>query len=241
MKGARWESIRARIAGSVIAALLWRYACHAVMVALALWNEARPAPALHDLVLDIVPHVQWIAAHNYQLWLAAYAPLAIALWRRDRDIFVRFLWVGGVLSLLRGLCIPLTGLGPTWGPDLNAGLPVSTLFAAWLAIVNPVSALLTDAPHAYLTKDLFFSGHASSTFLLWLYCRKDRVLGPLALAAHALVVAIVFLAHLHYTIDVVGAWAITYCIYMLFEAGHGPSHASHAPQGPGPGSSGSPK
>jgi hypothetical protein len=212
----RTPGVRARIAGSVVTALAFRYACHAVMVALALVNEARPAPALRDMVLDAIPRVQWIAVHNYQLWLAAYAPVALALWRRDRDAFVRFLWVGGLLSLLRGLTIPLTGLGPTWGPDVNAGLPAATLLDAWVAIVNPVSALLTDAPHAYLTKDLFFSGHVSSTFLLWLYCRKDRVLGPVALAAHAFVVAVVFLAHLHYTIDVIGAWAITWCVHAAF-------------------------
>ena len=33
---------------------------------------------------------------------------------------------------------------------------------------------------------------------------------------HVVVVASLFLAHLHYSIDVVGAWAITFAVYALY-------------------------
>ena len=36
----------------------------------------------------------------------------------------------------------------------------------------------------------------------------------IALAGHIFVVSTVFLSHLHYTIDVIGAWAITYCVFV---------------------------
>lgn len=183
------------------------------MLGLALWNEARPAPTLPDWVLARVPRVEWIAHHNYHLWLLAYVPPALWLLRRNRARFLEFLWWGGWLSLLRGLCICATGLGPVDGVDVNAGLDAATRWQAWLTIVNPLGALTTDAPHVYLTKDLFFSGHTASTFLLWLYCRGERHLGPAALAAHLLTVGVVFTAHLHYTIDVLGAWAITYALF----------------------------
>ena len=209
--------MRFRWRESLAVALVWRYSAHAAMVALALWNERRPAPALPDLVLSLVPRVDWIERHNYQVWLLVHLPIAVALLVRDRAAGVRFLWVGGWLSLLRGLTIPLTGLGPIDGADVNAGASAATLWHAWLAIVNPVSALTTDAAQVGLTKDLFFSGHVASTFLLWLYCRGRRVLAPLALAGHLLVTASVFLGHLHYTIDVVGAWAITYSLYVWAE------------------------
>ena len=124
---------------SFAVALAWRYAAHAAMVALALWNERRPAPPLPDLVLGWVPRVDWIERHNFQLWLLAYVPVAVALLVRDRAAGVRMLWVGGWLSLLRGVTIPLTGLGPIDAPDVNAGASFETLRAAWLAIVNPVS------------------------------------------------------------------------------------------------------
>lgn len=203
--------------GSVALAILWRYACHAAMLGLSLLTEGRPAPHLPDTVIDRVPRVAWIADHNWWLWVACYIPPALLLWRRDRTAFLRFLYIGGIVSLLRGLCVGLTGLGPPAGPDVNAGLGGQALFQAWLTLINPLSTLFGNAAGVYLTKDLFFSGHASSTFLLWLYCRGKGRLGPVTLAAHLVTVAVVLLAHLHYTIDIVGAWAITYSVYVLAE------------------------
>lgn len=200
-----------RLRDQIAVALAWRYGCHCLMLGLAVWNEARPAPRLPDLVIDAVPRVDLVAEHNYHLWLLAYVPVALWLWRRDRAAFVHFLYVGGLLSLLRGICIPLTGLGPVDGPDVNAGLDTSAQWAAWWALVNPLSA--SDAAQIHLTKDLFFSGHTATTALLWLYCRGRGALGWAALGGHVAVVAVVFLAHLHYTIDVVGAWALTFGLY----------------------------
>ena len=182
------------------------------MLALALVNEARPAPTLSDVLLDATPYVAWIAAHNYYLWLGAYFPLAAWLWRRDRAAFVHFLYVGAFISLLRGVCINLTALGPVDPPDLNAGLSFQAGLQAWLSLVNPIPAL-GGAANVHLTKDLFFSGHTATTFLVYLYCRGRGAMASVALVAHLFVVATVFLSRLHYSIDVVGAWCITWAVY----------------------------
>lgn len=210
---------------SIVIGIAWRYATHAVMVAAALWNEARPAPSLPDRLLDLVPRVDWIARANYWLWLAAWLPLAIALLIRRRTDGIRFLWLGGWLSLLRGACVVVTGLGPVGGGDPNAGRAPDELRAAFFAIIDPVRALFTDAPHVALTKDLFFSGHVASTFLLWLHCRGDRRLAPLALVAQLATTAVVLLAHLHYTIDVIGAYAIAFSLHVLSEGWPRPARA----------------
>jgi PAP2 superfamily C-terminal len=220
--------VRRRPWDSVALAIAWRYVCHAAMLGLSLLTEGRPAPSLPDLILDHIPRVAWIADWNYWIWVLCYIPVALWLWRRDRQAFLRFLYLGGIVSLARGLCIPLTGLGPAWGPDVNAGLDGKTLFHAWLQLINPVSALFGNAPQIYLTKDLFFSGHVSSTFLLWLYCRKKERLGTVAAIGHWIIVAVVLLSHLHYTIDVVGAWAITYSLYVV-----GERWSARAPHPPG--------
>jgi len=204
--------------GSIAVAVLWRYACHAAMLGLSLLTEGRPAPHLPDIILDRLPRIAWIADANWWLWVACYIPPALFLWRRDRSAFLRFLYIGGIVSVLRGLCVVLTGLGPADGPDVNAGIGSGALFQAWITLINPFSTLFGNAAHVYLTKDLFFSGHVSSTFLLWLYCRGKGWLGPVALAGHLLTVAVVLLAHLHYSIDVVGAWAITYSVYAVAES-----------------------
>ncbi len=186
------------------------------MLALTLTTEGRPGPTLPDTILGVVPRIDWVAEHNYTLWLLAYVPTALLLWRVDRRFFLRFLWIGGLLSLLRGVCVPLTGLGPVDGLDPNAGLDAAARLSAWWDLVNPLSAL-SGAAHIHLTKDLFFSGHTASTFLLYLYCRHRPVLGRVALAAHLFVVAVVLCAHLHYSIDIVGAWAMTFALYSVAE------------------------
>jgi predicted enzyme related to lactoylglutathione lyase len=114
--------------------------------------------------------------------------------------------------------VGLTGLGPPDGQDPNVWLHGGgALFRVWLVLVNPFSTLFGDAAKVYLTKDLFFSGHVSSTFLLWLYCRREgRGLARAAALGHWATVAVVLLSHLHYTIDVVGAWAITYSLFALW-------------------------
>ena len=208
---------------SIPAALAWRYACHAAMLGLSLLTEGRPAPSLPDLVLDRLPRIAWIDERNYWLWLILYVPPALVLWRRNRQAFLSFLYLGGIVSVVRGLCVGLTGLGPAYGPDINAGLHGAALFRAWLVLINPFSTLFGNAAHVYLTKDLFFSGHVSSTFLLWLYCRREgRGLRWWAAVSHWATVAIVLLAHLHYTIDVVGAWAITFSLFVLWNGDKGP-------------------
>jgi hypothetical protein len=211
------RELRHSVGDSIPVALAWRYGCHAAMLGLSLWNEGRPAPHLPDTLLDRLPRLAWVEHWNWWLWLAVYVPLALLLWRRDRGAFLRFLWVGGAVSLARGICVDLTGLGPVYGADVNVGLRAAALWQAWLRLVDPFATLFGDAAKVYLTKDLFFSGHASSTFLLWLYCRGRGRLGPLALAGHLLTVAVVLLGRIHYTIDVVGAWAITFSLYALAE------------------------
>lgn len=199
------------------AALTFRFACYAVMTALALWNEGRPAPSLPDAVLEHVPYVPWVARVNYLAWLALYLPVAALLCWRAPAVFVRYTVTGGLVSLARGLTIAATGLGPP--PPLEPGLGIQGrgFGEAFLALVSPWQVFANDAMTVTLTKDLFFSGHTATTFLLLLYAWRERALRAPALAGHVVVVATVFLSHLHYTIDVVGAYAVTFAIFALRE------------------------
>lgn len=193
-------------------ALVARYACHALMLLLVLLHERTAAPTLPDLILSHVPYVESLARWNYPLWILCYIPGAIYIGWRDRSLLLRLIVVDGVLALVRGLCIPLTGLGPTMGPDLNAlhGFPFQS---TWLSVLNPICAVVGNTAGIYLTKDLFFSGHVGTTFLLYLFSRRLGRVSWVFLGLNLFTVAVVFMAHLHYTIDVVGAYAITYCLY----------------------------
>jgi hypothetical protein len=197
------------------AAIVFRYLCHSLMLIPVLLNELRPAPTVPDLLLGIVPRLDWLAHINYYLWIACYFPPALYLLYRDRKLFARFIIIDGVISLTRGLMIPLTGLGPPFGPDLNALRPFS-LWPTWWQLVNPYRALIGDSAVIYLTKDMFFSGHIATTFLLYLFARRlGKRESRVFLTLQIFSLLVVFLTHLHYTIDVIGAYAITFTAFTL--------------------------
>jgi hypothetical protein len=196
--------------------LALRYLVHGIALALILPHELQPGQPLPDLVLRHMPYVDWLARWNYVLWLLCYIPPALWIAWRDRRLFIRLVWTDAALSLLRGLMIPLTGIGPVRGPDVNALHP----FAVWpalLAILDPFKAIGTNAAGIYLTKDLFFSGHIATTFLLYLFARRFGRAGWVFLGLNLFTLAVVYLAHMHYTIDVIAAYAITYAVYRVSE------------------------
>lgn len=203
---------------SVLLAIAFRYGCYTVMMVLCLLAERRPAPHLPDLLVDRIPYSALLDRYNYWLLLLAYIPMNLVLLYRSRPRFIRYTISAGLLALCRGVTICMTGLGPVRGPDANAALSEDALRGALWALVSPVSALRDDAVHLYLTKDLFFSGHTAVTFLLFLYLWPYPLLRRLMLVLHLLVVASVLFAHLHYSIDIVGAYAITFALFALREA-----------------------
>jgi hypothetical protein len=219
---------------AVVLALVFRAGCYAAMTAAAVWNELRPAPTLPDLVLAHVPYVEAVARANYLVWLLAYVPVAaLLLWEAPRR-FVRYTVAGGLVSLVRGATIALTGLGAPDPAHAGPGIAGRAPLDAFVELLSPWQVFAHDAMRAYLTKDLFFSGHTATTLLLLLYAWPHRRLRALALVAHVLVVASVFLAHLHYAIDVVGAYAVTFTVFALREGwpprgDGGPTESSRTP------------
>jgi hypothetical protein len=210
---------------SIAGALLFRYAAYAAMTALALWAELRPAPTLPDAVLARLPYVPWVDRANYWVWLCVYLPLTVVLLWSEPRRWVRYMVTGGLVSLARGVTIALTGLGVPDPAHAGQGIGARDFATAFAELISPIGVFDRGAIAAYLTKDLFFSGHVATTFLLWLYLRGRPRLAPVALGASLAVTASVLLAHLHYAIDVVGAWAITFAIFALREGWPTPSPA----------------
>ena len=206
----------------LLAAAFFRYACYAAMTGMALWNELRPAATVPDLAIAAIPLVPAVARANYLLWLGLYAPLVAALLLTEPRRWIRYMVTGGLVSLTRGVTIALTGLGPPDPAVAGPGVAGRAFGHAFLELVSPLGVFGRDAYGAYLTKDLFFSGHAATTFLLLLYLRHRPRLRWVALAAHLAVVLSVLLSHIHYAIDVAGAWAFTLAIYALREGWPGP-------------------
>jgi hypothetical protein len=63
--------------------------------------------------------------------------------------------------------------------------------------------------------DLFFSGHTGLPFLIALIFWKDKIIRNIFLFFSLSFAIVVLLAHMHYSIDVLSAWFITYSIYHI--------------------------
>lgn len=215
--GARWASWSDFVKSDFAKAVAFSWLCFVVMTCLAVLNEERPGRRIADPILDAIPYVAKVDAWNYWIWLGAWLAGIGALLRVDRRACARMLTSSGFASLARGVCVLATGLGPVRGDDVNLRHSWDWTLRAHVVgqILNPFSVFIDDSAHIWLTKDLFFSGHACSTLLLVLYAGRHRGLKLAFLALHGIVVATVLLAHLHYTIDVVGGWAAASAIWWL--------------------------
>ena len=99
-------------------------------------------------------------------------------------MFLTFTWAFIFLSIFRVLTILLVPLDPPGG---------------LITLVDPLSNFFYGAK--FVTKDLFFSGHTSTVFLLFLTIpgKTDK---KLALIATFIVGLLLLVQHVHYTLDV---------------------------------------
>lgn len=65
--------------------------------------------------------------------------------------------------------------------------------------------------------DMFFSGHTGLPFLMALIYWREKILRFIFIIFSVIFAITVLLGHLHYSIDVLGAYFITYTIYCLAE------------------------
>ena len=194
----RWTTL-VSLTPRLTAAAAFRFVCYAAMTGLALVNERRWAPTLPDVLVNAAPFVPWVSRLNYLAWLFLYLPLAVALLVGRPETLDSLHGHGAEsLSLARGACIVLTGLGPPDVRHAGHGPATRAFSSAYYDLLSPLGVFSRGAAHAYLTKDLFFSGHTATTFLLLLYLWERPVLRYIAMAAHVVVVTTVVFAHLHY-------------------------------------------
>ena len=133
------------------------------------------------------------------MFIAIWAITLLAVFRAAQtpQMFLTFLWAYIFLSLARVLTITLIPLDPPLGL-VNLRDPLSNFFYG----------------EKFVTKDLFFSGHTSSVFLLYLTIpgKMDK---KLALLATACVGSLLLVQHVHYTLDVLGGLLFAWGCYQL--------------------------
>ena len=157
--------------------------------------ERHTGPVLHDWVLNQLP------PQDVSLWIFliiwATALLLLIRARFSPAVFMMYVYGYIFISLSRMLSINLFPLDPPVG---------------LIPLVDPLSNAFYGK--TYITKDLFYSGHTSSIFLMFLCLRRrwDRII---AFVGSLIVGFLLLVQHVHYTIDVVRAFVFSYPLYLL--------------------------
>ncbi|MBC7568210.1 MAG: hypothetical protein H7319_00555 [Spirosoma sp.] len=157
--------------------------------------EQKSGPVLNDWVLNQLPATDVSIAIFLIIWATAMLLLIRA--RRSPAVLMLFVYGYVIVSLSRMISITLVPLDPPIG---------------LIPLIDPISNAFYG--ESYITKDLFYSGHTSTIFLMFL-CFRERISRLLALIGSLAVGSLLLVQHVHYTIDVLGAFVFTYPLYWL--------------------------
>jgi hypothetical protein len=158
-----------------------------------LFNERRSGVELPDPVLARLP----VLDLSWPIFALIYGTLIVTLLhlvRQPRPLLIA-LQAYGLLAVVRIAMMYSIPLEPP--PKM-------------MMLVDPLVRLFGEGGGNW-AKDLFFSGHTSTTFLCALSVRS-RSLGLLCFAACACVATLILLQHAHYTIDVLVAPFVAFAV-----------------------------
>ncbi|MEK7480220.1 MAG: phosphatase PAP2-related protein [Patescibacteria group bacterium] len=160
------------------------------------YATVRASNYVEDIVLSNIPSVRVDDLFVVGTFVIIVFVLCLLLTRPH--------WVPYTLSslalfyIVRAVFISLTHLGPF--PDRVEVVDWGTIVAKFIG-----------------GNDLFFSGHTGAPFLLALIFWQTKPLRYVFLAWSAFFATIVLLGHLHYSIDVLAAFFITYGVFHTAE------------------------
>ncbi|GAA4781603.1 phosphatase PAP2-related protein [Olivibacter ginsenosidimutans] len=158
--------------------------------------ELRDGMPLYDPILLMLPTVNL----STPIFICIWGMAALLLYRcfSNPAIMITYLYGFVLLLFLRMLTISLIPLDPPYG---------------LIPLVDPISNIAYGKVD-FITKDLFFSGHTSTMFLMFL-CFNRKWDRRLALLATMLIGTMVLIQHVHYSIDVLAAPMFTWICFWL--------------------------
>jgi hypothetical protein len=172
----------------------------AALAAFVKWVERRPGAVLPDPVLA------WLAPRDvtWPVFTLVYVGILLAVFLLARSPVRLLVGVQAyvAMALLRMLVMWATPLDPPPG---------------MIVLEDPLVQGLGGASQA-LTRDLFFSGHTSTMFLLFLAV-PGRSAKAYFLACTGAVAWFVLVQHVHYAVDVLAAPAFAYAAWRMARSG----------------------
>lgn len=159
--------------------------------------EQRKGAYLHDLILQHIPAADVSLLTFLIIWSMSGWVIIRCIQRPSFALLMLMSFT--LLCLARMVSIVMVPLDP---PD---GL---------IKLNDPLTSLIYGGKDKFITKDLFFSGHTSNMFLMYL-CLERKSDKRMALIASILVACLVLIQHVHYTVDVLFAFVFTYLIFRV--------------------------
>lgn len=157
--------------------------------------QERNGIVLNDWLLNFIPK------HDVSIpiFCILWSMVILAVWRAVQDprFLIMFGWTYILLLISRIISISLVPLNLPKGL-INLHDPITNMFYG----------------NQLITKDLFYSGHTATIFLIFL-CLKNKYDKAYALFSTIAIAILLLVQHAHYTIDVVAAPFFTYLLYIL--------------------------
>lgn len=161
--------------------------------------ERRPGIVLPDPILALYPPVDvtWLT------FAAIYLGIVIAIVALVRQPRLLIIAVQAYIVMI------VVRMGMMYVVPFD---PPETM----IPLVDPLAELSAGG---VLSRDLFFSGHTSTMFLLVLSARQPVIRGIFILCT-ALIAVLVLAQHVHYTVDVLVAPFVAYAAFRLVTLAH---------------------
>ena len=155
--------------------------------------EKRKGLLLNDKILILVPAYNVYLLIFILVWSNAVLMLRTVI--KKPSVFLTFLFAYILLFIARVITIFLIPLETPPG-IINLTDPLTNYFYGV----------------SFITKDLFFSGHVSTLFLIYL-CQDNKFIKFFTLISCIFVSILVLIQHIHYSIDVIFAFPFAYICY----------------------------
>jgi PAP2 superfamily C-terminal len=157
--------------------------------------EKRNGIQLQDILLNNLPAINVSLYIFIIIWSLALLTLVRAI--QQPEIFITFLFSFFVLGISRIITISSVPLNPPQGI---------------IPLIDPLSNTFYGGSN--VTKDLFYSGHTATQFLMFL-CLKKRSDKILTAMSTIIVAILVLVQHVHYTIDIIAAPLFAYMCFII--------------------------
>lgn len=155
--------------------------------------QNREGSTWNDPILDFLPTFDL----SWQIFIFMYSLAILLIYRviNDPTLLFDFLSSYLIITLLRFVFIYFIPLNPP---------------ADMVSLIDPITKIFYGGVE--ITKDLFFSGHTSTMFLIYLILKKKTDKYFALFVTSFIAISLIF-QHIHYTADVIAAFPITWFVW----------------------------